>query len=207
MSFQGWLVFATFWALFVTTPGPNAVNCIANGMTHGFTRSLWGVAGILTQATAFLLLSAVGVTALIAASPSAFFWGRLLGAAMLIWLGIRGWRAAARPVRRDARRGGLYFKALMIATINVKSVAGYLAAFSQFVEPSVLIWTQMQAILPTALTLTALSYCAYTALGAGLGRLAMGAVLNVGFRRVMAMCFIGYGLALAALGLPELRRG
>lgn len=42
MSLEGWTVFALFWVVFVTTPGPNAVNCITNGMTMGFRRSLWG---------------------------------------------------------------------------------------------------------------------------------------------------------------------
>lgn len=40
--------------------GPNAVNCISNGMTLGFRPALWGVLGILTQASLFLGLSAMG---------------------------------------------------------------------------------------------------------------------------------------------------
>lgn len=199
MSFHGWTVFAVFWLFFVTTPGPNAVNCIQNGMSHGFTRSLWGVLGILTQASLFLLLSAAGVTALIAASPTAFFWAKIVGACFLVWLGIRGWMQAGRPVEpREVSGRSIYLRAFLIATINAKSVAGYLAAFSQFVEPGVPIWTQMQVIFPTALTLTALSYTTFTALGAGLGRIALGAVLNAWFRRIMAVCFIIYGALLGA---------
>lgn len=203
MSFEAWAVFALFWAVFVTTPGPNAVNCIGNGMTHGFARSLWGVAGILTQAMLFLVLSAAGVTALLAASPEAFFWARLLGAAFLVWLGIRGWITASRPVgARDVPARSIYGRAFLIATFNAKSVAGYLAAFSQFVEPGVPIGEQMTLIVPTALTITALSYSGYTAIGAGLGRLAMGAVLNAWFRRFMSACFVVYGLLLGATALP-----
>lgn len=203
MSLEAWAIFALFWVLFVTTPGPNAVNCIGNGMTHGFARSLWGVAAILTQATLFLFLSAAGVTALVAASPAAFFWARLIGAAVLVWLGLRGWIAAARPVAAGpVPARSIYGRAFLIATINVKSVAGYLAAFTQFVEPDVPIWQQMTLIVPTALTITALSYTAYTAIGAGLGRLAMGAVLNVWFRRFMSACFVIYGLLLGATALP-----
>ena len=48
MSFEAWTIFALFWVVFVTTPGPNAVNCITNGMHLGFAHSLWGVAAILT---------------------------------------------------------------------------------------------------------------------------------------------------------------
>ncbi|MEL6172240.1 MAG: LysE family translocator, partial [Pseudomonadota bacterium] len=70
MSVEGWLVFVLFWVVFVTTPGPNAVNCISNGMSLGFRRSLPGVAAIMTQSILFLSLSAAGITALIAASPT-----------------------------------------------------------------------------------------------------------------------------------------
>ncbi|MEL7390352.1 MAG: LysE family translocator, partial [Pseudomonadota bacterium] len=54
MSVEGWLVFVLFWVVFVTTPGPNAVNCISNGMSLGFRRSLPGVAAIMTQSILFL---------------------------------------------------------------------------------------------------------------------------------------------------------
>ncbi|MBY5986708.1 LysE family translocator [Roseovarius atlanticus] len=203
MSLEGWTVFALFWVVFVTTPGPNAVNCITNGMTLGFRRSLWGVAAILTQAALFLTLSAAGVTALIAASPEAFQVAKFIGAGFLIYLGIRGWIMARRQMvvaEPDGR--SIYWRAFAIATINPKSVAGYLAAFSQFVQPDVPIWSQMWVIFPTALSLTALSYIGYTALGAGLGRAALGAVFNVWLRRGLAACFVIYGVLLGAASTP-----
>ena len=203
MSFHAWTVFALFWVVFVTTPGPNAVNCITNGMTIGFRRSLWGVLAILTQATLFLSLSAAGITALIAASPLAFQVAKLIGAGFLIYLGVRGWILARRPVAAGAAPvGSVYWRALAIATINPKSVAGYLAAFSQFVQPDVPIGAQMWVIFPTALTLTCLSYVTYTALGAGIGRAALGAVFNVWLRRGLAACFIIYGVLLGSAATP-----
>ncbi|MFL4469669.1 LysE family translocator [Tateyamaria armeniaca] len=203
MSFEGWVIFALFWVVFVTTPGPNAVNCIANGMTIGFRRSLIGVLAILTQASLFLFLSALGVTALIAASPTAFWVAKLIGAGFLVYLGVRGWINATKPPQVVTASGkSVYLRAFAIATINPKSVAGYLAAFSQFVQPDVPVWDQMWLIVPTALTITALSYIGFTALGAGIGRAALGAVFNIWVRRVMAVCFIVYGALLGAATTP-----
>jgi homoserine/homoserine lactone efflux protein len=199
MSFEAWLMFATFWVVFVTTPGPNAVNCITNGMTLGFIRALPGVAAILTQATLFLILSATGVTALLTASPAGFEAARLIAAGFLIYLGLRGWFNATKPAKiSDRPATHIYAHAFAVAVINPKSVAGYLAAFSLFVQPDVPIAQQMWVILPTALTLTALSYMGYTALGAGLGRAALGAVFNVWLRRALAVCFIFYGILLGS---------
>ncbi len=202
MTFEAWIIFALFWLVFVTTPGPNAVNCISNGMTLGFRRSLPGVAAILCQANLFLALSAAGVTALLVASPGLFWWVKLAGAGWLIWLGVRGWLMAHRPLPQVGGAGSVFWRAFGIATINPKSVAGYLAAFSQFVQPDVPLPIQMWVIVPTALTLTAASYLTYTALGAGLGRAALGAVFNVWLRRVLASCFIIYGLLLGSAATP-----
>jgi len=197
MSFDGWIIFASFWALFVTTPGPNAVNCISVAMAYGLRMSLICVAAILTQASLFLAVSAFGITALIAASPAAFIGLKWVGAGFLIYLGIRGWGMAAQPAAAevpDPQR--LYLRAFMIATINPKSVAGYLAAFSQFIQPDLPVMSQMWVIVPTALALTSLSYVGYCALGAGLGRTALNAVFNTTLRRIMAVFFIIYGILL-----------
>lgn len=209
MTFEGWIVFASFWVLFVTTPGPNAANCIQNGLSLPFPKAMIGVAAILTQALTFLLLSAAGVAALIVAAPEVFFWARLLGAAVLVWLGIRAWRRARLPLGGAAgpepTGKQVYWRALLIATVNAKSLAGYLAAFTQFVQPDVPIWSQMWVIVPTALTITTLSYTTYTLLGAGLGRAALGALGNLIVRRVLAACFIVYGAALGGSALQSPR--
>ena len=206
MSFEAWTIFAVFWLVFVTTPGPNAVNCISNGMNLGFAKAMLGVLGILTQASAFLLLSALGVTALIAASPTGFFIAKLVGAGFLIFQGIRSWRNAGRPApaaERPARH--VYLHALAVATINPKSVAGYLAAFSQFVQPDVPIWSQMAVIMPTALVLTMLSYTGFTLLGVMMGRAALAAVFNVWIRRGLAICFVVYGVLLGMSSTPQIQ--
>lgn len=199
MSFEAWTIFALFWLVFVTTPGPNAVNCIQSGMSLGFLRALPAVAGILCQASLFLALSAFGVTALLAASPTAFLVLKYAGAGFLVYLGLRAILRAHLPIKAQAQGGrSVFVRSFLIATINPKSVAGYFAAFSQFVDPSTPVMQQMWVIVPTALSLATLSYCSYTALGAGLGKLALGAVFNAWFRRVMGLCFISYGLALGA---------
>ena len=203
MSVQGWIIFASFWAVFVVTPGPNAVNCMSNGMSVGLGRGLWAVLAILTQATAFLLLSAYGITALLVASHTAFMVAKFGGGLFLIFLGVRGWTTAATPPKLNPTVGSIYGRALAIATINAKSVVGYLVAFTLFVQPDVPIWNQMVVLMPTALCLTALSYTGYTALGATFGKLAMAKVFNVMMRRGLAICFLFYGVLLGAASVQS----
>ena len=72
--------------------------------------------------------------------------------------------------------------AFAVATIDAKSVAGHLAAFSQLVGPGVPIGSRMGAVVPSAPSPTATSDAGCTGLGAGLGRMALG--------------FVAYGVAL-----------
>ena len=205
MNFADWAVFTGFWVVFVTTPGPNAANCIRNGMNLPIGTAMLGVLGILTQASLFLLLSAAGVAALIVAAPELFFWARIVGAAVLVWLGVRVWRRAGQLAMPNVSGGSVYIRAFLIATINAKSLAGYLAAFTQFVSQDQPIWDQMLWIVPTALSLTTLSYTGYTTLGAALGRSALGALGQLWVQRGLAGCFVIYGLALFGSTLWELR--
>ena len=195
-----WLVFALFWTLFVATPGPNAVNCILTAWAVGARRAMWCVAAILTQASLFLLLAATGVASLLAAAPGAFRAVQLAGAAVLVGLGVRAWLRAGDAVAAAAPpRGRIYGRALAIATINAKSVAGYLAAFTQFVRTDLPLGPQMAVVVPTALTLTTLSYTGWVLLGAWLGRRALGLVASRWLRRTLAACLVAYGVLLALL--------
>lgn len=193
MSAQGRLVLATFWAVFVTTPGPNAVDCVTDGMTLGLCRSPPAVGAVPCRASLLLALPAAGVAALLAAAPGSLRALPLAGAGVLIAPGVRGRVAAGAPEPG---------RAFAIATIDARSVAGHLAAPSQFVEPGVPPGRQMRAIVPTAPGLTATSDTGHTALGAGLGRPAPSAILNPWVRRATASPMVAYGVA-PALRTPR----
>ena len=70
-------------------------------------------------------------------------------------------------------------------------------------QPDVPIRDQMLVIVPTALTLTTLSYTGFTLLGALMGRSALAAVFNVWVRRVLAACFVIYGVLLGTSAMPS----
>ena len=205
MTIDAWFIFASFWVLFVTTPRPNAVNCVSVAMVYRFRTSLICVLGFLTQATLFLVLSAFGIIALISASSSTFELFKWNGAAFLIYLGVRGWITPTRPISQDVPISSeVYVKSFLLATINPKSIAGYLAAFSQFVVPSIRISAPMCIRIPTTLCLTTLSYASLGALYTGLGYTGLSTILNVWFKRVLAICFIIYRFL---LGLSPFPRG
>lgn len=136
-------------ALLTITPGPataTVVRSAIRGRRLAFMSALGNSAGVLTWA----LLSALGVSALIAASEVAFVVLKLVGGAALIYLGVQAMFGeskltdAARPRHRTAFRDGL-----ATGLANPKLAVFFIALFPQFVPEG-------SSVLPAALGMAAL---------------------------------------------------
>jgi threonine/homoserine/homoserine lactone efflux protein len=180
-------------------PGPNALNCIASASEFGFRKSLVCVAAILGQAILFLALTILGLSSIIINTPKTLMILKIIGVIFLIYIGIRGLIDAGKYTQPKFSFRSLFVKSFAIATINPKSLAGYLAAFTIVINPDVAIRTQMWAIVPTALTITCLNYTSFCAFGAFLKDKAVTVTLNIQLRRILSLCFILYGVVLAFL--------
>lgn len=139
--------FALFLAaasLLAVTPGPGlfyvAARALAGGRAEGVASSFGtGLGGM-----AHVLAGGLGVSALVLASAELFTALKLLGAAYLVWLGVRtiliarkdaaasAGQAAAPPVgvRRAFREG------VAVEALNPKTAAFFLAFVPQFVDPA-----------------------------------------------------------------------
>ena len=199
MTIEDWIIFTGFWALFVTMPGPNALNCIASASEFGFKKSLVCVAAILSQAALFLTITILGLSSIIVNTPETLMILKIIGIAFLIYIGVKGLVDAGKYTQPKFSFRSLFVKSFLIATINPKSLAGYLAAFTIVINPDVAIRTQMWAIVPTALTITCLNYTSLCAFGSLLKNKAVTLTLNIRLRRMLSLCFILYGVVLAFL--------
>ena len=111
MALSTYLLYVAAVALLIVTPGPTMLMCMTNAINHGPRRAMTSVAGSVTAVLGVMLLSAMGLGALLAASETAFTVAKVAGAAYLIWLGIRTFRSgavlrsvddtAAAPARRS----------------------------------------------------------------------------------------------------------
>lgn len=75
--------------LMCLSPGPNVLLMISLGLRHGTVAVLRGVAGIVAASAIFLAISALGVVAVLTASPRLFAAIRYVGAAYLLYVGAR----------------------------------------------------------------------------------------------------------------------
>lgn len=136
------LVFAAACIVLLVVPGPAVLYIVARSASQGRRAGLASVAGIHTGTAVHVLAAMVGLSALIAASATAFTAVKLAGAAYLVWLGIRALRARddevdpAAPVRpmRSLRR--IYLDGVVVNILNPKTGVFFLAFVPQFVDPA-----------------------------------------------------------------------
>src|SRR5688500_11682433 len=131
--------------LLAVTPGPGifyvAARTLAGGRTEGIASSFGtGLGGMV-----HVLAGSLGVSAIVLASAELFTALKLVGAAYLVWIGLRTLQAARRdalailaggtaapPVgaRRAFREG------VLVEALNPKTAAFFLAFVPQFVDPA-----------------------------------------------------------------------
>jgi threonine/homoserine/homoserine lactone efflux protein len=131
------LIAATVIAI---TPGPGmfyvAARTVAGGRGEGLASSIGtGLGGMV-----HVLAGAVGVSALVMASAEAFTILKLLGAAYLVWLGIKTIREARAPIAIDEVKSAgprrAFREGILVEAFNPKTAAFFLAFLPQFVDPA-----------------------------------------------------------------------
>ena len=203
MSWSLWLAFfAASWAISIS-PGLGAVAVMSASMRHGFARGYCATFGLVLGLWTQLLVVAVGLGAVIAASALAFAAVKWLGVAYLVYLGIRQWRAPPRQMALDAEDGSrvswrrIVAETWLLNAVNPKGTAFMLAVVPQFLTPGEPLVPQYLAIGATLAFTDLVVNAGYAAFAARLlGVLRTPARLRV-VNRVFGGFFIGLGLVLA----------
>jgi threonine/homoserine/homoserine lactone efflux protein len=195
--------------LLAVTPGPGifyvAARSLAGGRAEGIASSFGTALGGLVHVVA----GALGVSAIMLASAELFMVLKLLGAAYLVWLGLRtimdarrstgpdmgGVSAPAMGTRRAFREG------VVVEALNPKTAAFFLAFIPQFLDPSAGA-VALPFILLGCISV-ALNTLADIVVAIGASRLREGAAARPGLIKRLreisgaSMIALGAGLALA----------
>lgn len=176
MSFETWLAFSAASFVMLAIPGPTILLVVSYALAHGravASATVIGVAlGDLTAMTASLL----GLGALLATSATLFTVLKWIGAAYLIWLGLKLWRApvadtapqetadgtpgpASAPTRAPMLRIALH--AYAVTALNPKSIVFFIAFLPMFIDPARPLLQQAVILETTFVILAALNAAAY----------------------------------------------
>ncbi|MGY1696992.1 LysE family translocator [Geodermatophilus sp. SYSU D00814] len=167
--------------LISASPGPAMALILRRAALRGFRATVPTVLGLELGLYAWALLAAAGFAALVAASEVAFLVLRVVGAVVLVWLGLQAWRSAWREHRAAAagplvpvpppvgRRGRwvAFGEGLLVQLANPKAAVFMIAFYPQFVpaDRPLFATTAVLALLQVAIELVL-----YLSLAAGVAR-------------------------------------
>jgi len=200
MSFTAFLLAALVLAI---TPGPGMAYVVARTVAGGRTEGLASCVGTAIGGLVHVLAAAAGLSLIIAQSATAFSVVKYLGAAYLVYLGIRILRSkppdlsesealAALGARRALRDG------MVVEALNVKTAMFFLAFLPQFVNSAELILPQVMLLGSICVLLNTLAdvlavFAADRLLDTGLAHAARARLMM----SVSGITMIGLGVLLA----------
>jgi homoserine/homoserine lactone efflux protein len=209
VSPETWLAFLAAACLISISPGAGVIACMAAGLRFGLARGMWNIFGLITGILFTMLVVAVGLGALLAASTIAFTVVKWLGVVYLVWLGVQQWRAPAIAIDPDAAaselggtRRQLYVRGFLVNATNPKGIVFMLAVLPQFIDPAKPLVAQYAVCGATLMATDLVVMSAYTAFAAKALRL----LRKPAQIRTMNRTFGGLLMAMGAL-LASFKRG
>jgi threonine/homoserine/homoserine lactone efflux protein len=136
----GLTLFFAAAAVLLITPGPAIFYIVARSIDQGRWAGLVSTVGIGVGTLFHVAAAAFGLSALLLSSALAFSVVKFLGAAYLIYLGIRKFleRDGMEPRRDGARRplARLFYEGMIVNILNPKTALFFFAFLPQFVDVS-----------------------------------------------------------------------
>ncbi len=175
MALDHWLAFVAASAVLLAIPGPTVLLVIAYALGHGRRAAGSTVAGVALGDFTAMTASLVGLGALLAASAELFTALRWVGAAYLIYLGVKLWRARVADMVVDAmapaaRPGRILLHAYAVTALNPKSIVFFIAFLPQFLDGGRALVPQLAIFEASFLTLATANALGYALLASAARR-------------------------------------
>ena len=136
-------LFAVAALTLLVIPGPAVLYIVTRSVDQGRAAGLASVCGVHVGTLVHVAAAALGLSALLVSSATAYHAVRWLGAAYLIWLGIRRLLANDEDARPEMDRrphrlglGRIFAQGVVVNLLNPKTALFFLAFLPQFVDVS-----------------------------------------------------------------------
>ena len=133
-------IFITATLALLLVPGPAVLYVVARSLEQGRTAGFVSTLGIGLASVAHVVFAALGLSALLMQSALAFSVVKYLGAAYLIYLGIRTLTSKAQASRTQAvqtmKYSQIFSQGFIVNLLNPKTALFFLAFLPQFVDPA-----------------------------------------------------------------------
>jgi threonine/homoserine/homoserine lactone efflux protein len=174
-SSHAFAVYVPAALVLLAIPGPAVLYIIATSVEGGRRAGLLSVAGVHLGSFVHVAAACAGLSALIVSSAIAFSAVKYVGAAYLVFVGIRKWLEKDEPVdlpTRAPRSGSRVFvQGVVVNVLNPKTALFFLAFLPQFVDRDRTVWTQIAVLGLVWVALGLLSDGSYALAGGTIGGL------------------------------------
>ena len=157
MTFESWAAFTAASAVLLIIPGPTVLLVVSYALGQGWRTVLPMTVGVALGDFTAMTLSMLGLGALLATSATLFTILKWMGAAYLVYLGIRLWRAGgtldAAPRTDAVSAAKMLGHAWLVTALNPKSITFFVAFLPAFLDPQADFLTQMVVFETTFLVL------------------------------------------------------
>jgi threonine/homoserine/homoserine lactone efflux protein len=205
MSLHSYLLFVVAAIALVLMPGPDMVYMLGRCLAQGRRAGILSAIGFNLGGYVHLTAAALGLSAILATSATAFTIVKWIGAAYLVYLGLsalwsgQGPLAIDTPVVADRRSRTILWQAFLSDVLNPKVALFFLALLPQFVDRSAAHPTLQIVLL--GVTVNAIGLPTNIAIACGAARITRGlrrsGSLTLWLRRGLGVLFIGLGLRIA----------
>ena len=165
MTFETWLAFVAASSVLLVIPGPTILLVVSYALGQGWRTALPMAVGVALGDFTAMTLSLLGIGALLAASATVFTLLKLAGAAYLIVLGVKLFRAGgtlrAEPRTDAASTAKMAAHAWLVTALNPKSITFFVAFLPQFLDRHGDFFTQMMIFEATFLALAFMNAFGY----------------------------------------------
>ena len=166
MSIELWLAFVAASAVLLVIPGPTILTVISYAIAHGRRAKVPLVAAVALGDSTALVVSLLGLGALLAASAFWFTVVKWVGGLYLLYLGARLLRAgisAAEPVAPAApgSRWKLFANTYLVTALNPKGIVFFVAFLPQFINPGAGVTQQLWILAVTFVAMATLNATLY----------------------------------------------
>ena len=203
MSFETWAAFAAASAILLIIPGPTILLVVSYALGQGWRTALPMAAGVALGDFTAMTLSMLGIGALLLASATVFTVLKWVGAAYLIYLGIKLFRAGgsldAKPRTDAASAGKMLVHAWLVTALNPKSITFFVAFLPQFLSHDGDFFAQMLIFEATFLTLAFLNAFGYALVASRARNIIRDPRAITIFNRTGGTLLIGAGVATVAM--------
>ncbi|MBQ0710569.1 MULTISPECIES: LysE family translocator [unclassified Ochrobactrum] len=203
MSIEIWLAFSAASLVLLVIPGPTVLLVVSYALGQGWKAAFPMALGVALGDFTAMTLSMLGVGALLAASATVFTVVKWAGAAYLVWLGIKLFRAGgalqANAWHDKVHPMRMLVHAWLVTALNPKSITFFVAFLPQFLSPHRDFLTQMLVFESTFLVLAFLNAFAYALLATRARRFFSSERALSIFNRAGGTLLIGAGVATASM--------